>query len=262
MGLSGARELGSATSGFLSRRALRTVVTAALEHDIETDFVETLVRKYDFTPGPEAVTVAAWPWPVKIRAFGPLEIEAGGQAVRFGRKVPTVPLALLKLLVAAGEPLPVARVTHLLWPAYGDAARGALDTAVYRLRKLVGQEAAIVSQGGQLSLAEDLCWTDIRAFKVWCDRISALVKGDDGAATSDSVFRCEEALLGIYRGPFGADDDPPPVTRAREQLRRRFARAVAELERLWQELGQGERRAALARAVAERDACVLPFRGT
>ena len=58
-----------------------------------------------------------------------------GLCVEFGRKLPTVPLALLKLSSATPRPLAANKITAALWPGMAaDASRGPLDTAVYRLR--------------------------------------------------------------------------------------------------------------------------------
>jgi DNA-binding SARP family transcriptional activator len=59
------------------------------------------------------------------------------------------------VLVALGEPATTARLSSILWPGYGDdPPRGTLDTAVYRLRKLVGTDAAIVSDNGRIALGD------------------------------------------------------------------------------------------------------------
>ena len=95
------REGGFVCPGFLGPRAVSRLVTTALAHDVETDFARTLLRAHGLRPGPEALDMAAWPSPVKVRTLGSLAIEVDGAPVRFGRKTPTVPLALLKLLAAS-----------------------------------------------------------------------------------------------------------------------------------------------------------------
>jgi LuxR family transcriptional regulator, maltose regulon positive regulatory protein len=198
---------------------------------------------------------AAAEHPIRIRALGALSIEHGDRRLRFGRKLPHVPLALLKLLMASGEPIPAGRLSAALWPGYRDSApRGTLDTAIYRLRRLLGHGAALERTPDGFALARQVCWTDTGAFALTCERIGELARRAAVADTDPAtVDRCERALLSLYRGPFGADDDPPPVARAREQLRRRFARAIAELERLWLRLGEGGRRAELVQQAVTRD---------
>jgi hypothetical protein len=252
-GLARARAGAIMCPGFLGRRAIARLVTAALAHDVEVEFARTLLRAHDIRPGPEALTLANWPWPVKVRTLGPLSVEVDGAPVCFGRKTPTVPLALLKLLAASTEPLTAASLRSALWPGYpGEAHRGTLDTALYRLRKLIGVEAAIESDSSGVALSASTCWTDTRAFAVCCDRIGRLL-GTAEAPTMAAVSESEHTLLELYRGPFGADDDPPALLRAREQLRRRFARAVTDLDRLWLRLGERERRQRLAALAQSRN---------
>jgi LuxR family maltose regulon positive regulatory protein len=241
--------------GFIlpSPLVMHRLVSAALEHDIEPDLARRLLVAYNLRPTPATAAIAAWPWPVRIRLLGPLRIEVEGRPVQFGRKLPSMPLALLKILVAANEPSTPARLTRALWPGYGeDAPRGTLDTTLYRLRKLLGTDAAIESHEGRIGLAGSVCWSDLRAFALTCDRIETLNR--DGLPTPASLDRCERTLLDLYRGPLGLEDDPAPVARIRGEVRRRFARAALELGKLWAQLGQPERREQVMKAAAQRDA--------
>jgi DNA-binding SARP family transcriptional activator len=118
-------------------------------------------------------------------------------------------------------------------------SRRSLDTALYRLRKLLDIEAAIDSSNARVALASTVCWTDVRAFELVCDRIAVLAR--DGGGLIAEIDRCEQRLSSLYRGPLGHDDDPPVVLRARERLTRMRARAVADLQRLWAGSGQQHR---------------------
>lgn len=232
---------------FLGRRVVSSLVSYALEHDIEPDFTRRILAAWALHPEPSQLSDSTWPWPLKIRAFGPLSLELAGKPVRFGRKPPSVPLALLKVLIATDEPVTVTQLTRALWPGSNQSQRGSLDTALYRLRKLIGAEA-IVSQDGTIALAESHCWSDVRALGACCDHIADL----SPESGSPEIARTEQRLLDLYRGPLGLDDDPSPVLRARERSRRRFARAIADLERLWRGADAAERAESIAIAGAER----------
>jgi LuxR family transcriptional regulator, maltose regulon positive regulatory protein len=238
---------------FVGRRIVSRVVGAALEQGLELDVVHQIVRQYDLEPDAGALTSAAWPWPVKIRGLGELSIIVGDSPVQFGRKTPVVPLALLKILLGHGNALTPERLNRALWPAYGDnGPRGALNTALYRLRKLLGSEAAIETANGHVRLAERVCWTDTAAFAATCARIEALA----GAAVVDEgvLARCEVALLDLYRGALGTEHDPKAVLRARERLEERFVRAAATLEGLFRRAGNARRAASLGAVVRTRTA--------
>jgi hypothetical protein len=249
------RELGTVAPFHMARRVAQTLVTFALERGIEPELAAALARGYELDPGPEALALAAWPWPVRLRVLGPLELEVDGARASFGRKAPAVPLALLELLASSPEPISAARVTSALWPGYGaDAPRGSLDTAVYRLRKILGRDEAIEIARGRLALSPGLCWTDVRALRVACARIADLAArpGD-----LDALERAERLLLDVYRGPLGRDDAPPPALKARDALRRLVGRAVADLRTAYRETGELERAARLADAVRARDEAVV-----
>jgi hypothetical protein len=210
-----------------SRETIAPLVKVALEHGIEVDYAIKLMRAYEIAPGEEALLLAGWPWPVRVRVLGQVEIMVADTRVEFGRKQPTVPLALLKLLVAAERPVSQAKLTAALWPGYGlRARRGTLDTAVYRLRKLLGSETAIRSVNGTLALDPKHCWSDVRALKLVCDRIAAL---PDARKSEPARERLESALRDLHRGPLAVKGESAELLRAAEQIEQRSVEARARL---------------------------------
>ena len=243
------RQLGPARPGYLVPTATRRLATAALERGVEPELARSLLVAYG-APLPAESEPAACP--VRLRTLGPLEVEIDGAPLTFGRKSPVTLISLLHLLASSSEPLPATRLTSLLWPAHGAmAARGVLDTALYRLRKLLGHEGAIETTRGLVALAEGVCWVDVRAFVLECDRLGELAR--DGRIDRGALERHEAALFELYRGPFAPGDDRPPITRARERLRARFVRACTLLAASWRQLGETERAAHVERLAAARD---------
>src|SRR5262245_54256916 len=108
----------------------------ALARGIETEFVRTLIARNALVAPAEAG--AAWPFRLRVRALNAFEIARDGAPLRFSGKAQQRPLDLLKLLVAlGGRDMDIQQATTSLWPdADGDSAKGAFDTALYRLRKL------------------------------------------------------------------------------------------------------------------------------
>ena len=198
-----ARATGIMGWSFCGQRVVSRLVKAAFAHEIELEHAVRLLRAYEIAPDDDAVLLERWPWPIRIRVLGPVEIDVDGARVEFGRKLPTVPLALLKLLAATPRPLAASKVTAALWPGMAaDASRGPLDTAVYRLRKILGSEDAIVHRGGAISLNPTRCWTDVRAFELVCTRIEEHPTPSAIAQRSDPLTK---ALTDLYRGPLATE---------------------------------------------------------
>jgi ATP/maltotriose-dependent transcriptional regulator MalT/DNA-binding SARP family transcriptional activator len=219
------RERGYVNSHVWIPAVMAGLCARALEAGIEEDYVRGLVRQRGLVPESPPVEVEAWPWPIRIFALGRFEVMRDGEPVRFARKVPRKPLALLKALIAfGGRTVREDLVMDALWPeAEGDAARVALASALHRLRRLLGREQAIRRQEGQLSLDPRLCWVD-----VWA--VERLLGRAETAAHPRELTRSAASL---YRGPFLDDREVelPHATALAEGLRRRLLRQLVRVAR-------------------------------
>jgi ATP/maltotriose-dependent transcriptional regulator MalT/DNA-binding SARP family transcriptional activator len=201
----------------------------ALEFGIEREFIVAAIRQRRMAPPPGYWP--SWPWRVRVRALGPLGIECDDAPVRFGAKAQLKPLELLKVLVASPRHTIAARdVLRWLWPqADTEGARAALDVAVHRLRKLLGDEAALALAGGKLQLAPELVWVDASAFETWLDEAQRTL---DAQPQLLAASRLAERLFADYRGPLFGDDDPMPWSVAlRERLHGKFLQLTGSLGR-------------------------------
>jgi DNA-binding SARP family transcriptional activator len=198
----------------------------ALAHDIDTPFVQQMVRRHALPAPPGAP--ASWPWPVRIRTLGAFGIEREGGAAQASRKESRKPLDLLKLLLAlGGENVPVGRLCAALWPdAVGDAARNSFDNTLHRLRKLLGGDGRVTLRAGSLSLDAANCWTDCAALADCLAAPPAVERDGDLRPVTAWIDR----VLALYRGPFlCGDDELPDVLVARERIEARVTRQVAAL---------------------------------
>jgi LuxR family maltose regulon positive regulatory protein len=211
---------------------------AALKEGLEVDYVRSLIAKHGLVPT-EAIE-EAWPWPVKVYTLGGFAVYKNERQLTFGHKVQRKPLALLKAIVAfGGNNVREESLLDLLWPdAEGDAARIALNSAIHRLRKLLGREDAILREENRIGLDERICWVD--AFAV--ERLLKQVENNDFAherAWSETIRTVRRAAA-LYRGPF-ADAEIPPAVALSDRLRRRLstqllrAGAGAEALERWQD---------------------------
>lgn len=164
--------------------------------------------------------------PIRITAFGGLVIVVDERTVRFGRTLPRKPLALLSLLLAAGDRavgLHVARES--LWPdAEEHDAYRALVTTVYRLRGLLRHREAIRFSADGVRLERARVSVDAWDFE---RRVAASQEPAELASAAE-----------LYRGPFLGDDESPHVIEARERLLRKFLRAVRHLGQHYEETGE------------------------
>lgn len=96
----------------------------ALEYDIETDYVQDIIRRRDLISYVPVLHLDNWPWPLKIQTLGQFEIIRDSEAVRFTGKVQQKPLLLLKALIAfGGKEVKEEQLCDAVWPdAWGPCA--------------------------------------------------------------------------------------------------------------------------------------------
>jgi tetratricopeptide (TPR) repeat protein len=210
------REQGYMHFFFFPPPVISRLCLVALEAEIETDYVRALIERNEFTPNPAWRQADAWPWPLRIYTLGRFGVLRNGEALRFTGKAQKKPLELLKALIAfGGRDVSEARLADALWPgAEGDASAQALATTLFRLRKLIGEQA-IRRQDHRLTLDATICWVDCWAF----ERLSS----EEAADSPQRLAKLRE----LHKGPFldGADDAPwaQPM---RARLHTKLARAL------------------------------------
>jgi DNA-binding SARP family transcriptional activator len=183
----------------------------ALERGLEPEFVRSVIRDRKLVP--PSPDIASWPWPLALRTLGPFEMLRDGEPVVSKGKAQKKPLELLKALVAhGGRNVDAAMLTALVWPeAEGDDAKASFDSNLYRLRKLLAVDGALVLAEGKLSLNPDVIWVD-----TW---------GVEHALDADPPR--VDAALALYRGPFLALEAAEPwMLPLRDRLQARLSRAV------------------------------------
>ena len=154
-------------SGFLraSPQIAASLCALALEHDVEAAFVREVIAARGLEAGRS--DLAAWPWPIRISTLGRFGIELDGTALAFRGKVAKKPLELLQFVIASsGSDVSTASATFALWPDLdGDKARAALNAALHRLRRLLGNDQAVQLELGRIALNPRLVWVDCLAFE-------------------------------------------------------------------------------------------------
>ena len=192
----------------------------ALERDIEVEFVRGVIAARRLAA--VRAEVAAWPWPIRVRTLGRFAVEVGDTALAVRGKAAKKPLELLQFLIACGsQQVAATSVEFALWPDLeGDNAHAASKIALHRLRRLLGDDAAIAIDAGRLSLNPRLVWVDCLAFEALADALPALPLAPAQQAAA-------ERALALYAGPFlGNDDDHSWQLVHRERLASKHRRLV------------------------------------
>jgi DNA-binding SARP family transcriptional activator len=233
----------------------------ALEEGIEVEYVRGLVKRRRLVCDPPPVEVEAWPWPVKVFTLGRFAVLQEDRPLRSGAKVQKKPLALLKAIIVFGTPgVPEERLMDTLWPdADGDAARRALTSAVFRLRRLLRHEHAVMRGGGEIRLDPSLCWVDVWALERLLDRAEAASASPDGERAWADAVRWTERAAALHRGPLlGTADDAAWSGALADRVRRRLLRQLLAVARHAQDSLEWQAAADLLEKALRVDPCAEP----
>lgn len=177
------------------------VLVEALRYRIEPEYVRHLIRHRGIgCPEPD---FDDWPWSVRVHSLGAWRVDVQGSPVRGnGGKSGHRLSDLLKALVAFGpDPIDARLLADTLWPdSEADAGVNSLQVAVYRLRKWLRREDALVVADGTLRLDAAFCWVDAWAFDRGIERLRTIHAGE--ADWEPLAWR----VLSLYRGPLFAHE--------------------------------------------------------
>src|SRR6202050_2887893 len=147
-----------------------------------------------------------------VNVLGRFRILAGDTPVTIPPRL-RKPQELLQALIAlGGTEVSAGVLIDALWPdSEGDAAYHALESALSRLRRLLGARDAVRMEGGKVSLNRDQLWVDMWEFE------EELRRPHDPAA--NDVERIGR-LRRLYQGHFLQHEaEKPWVLKASHELR-------------------------------------------
>lgn len=243
-------------------RVMADLCVQALESGIEVDYAKNLIAHRHLMPDPLPVSVAEWPWPIRIHTFGEFQVLIRGESLGAAVKPQQKPVELLKTLVAFGAVDVRERdVAADLWPRIDpDYAHRSLTTTLHRLRKLLALDQAIALKHGRLSLDTGCCWLDVHALERVVEDIDTSLGFARPRSSEALVSDLADRLFEIYRGPFMAgEDDHPRYLPLRERYRNKVLRATSELARYWEEGKRWDQAARLYARGLEADALTEGF---
>jgi LuxR family transcriptional regulator, maltose regulon positive regulatory protein len=213
--------------------AMAELCMEALHAGIAIEAVRNLIQHYQLPPPANADR--EWPWPFEVHVLGRFRLLKDDAPIRFSRRTQRKPLELLQALIAfGGTDIGAGTLTDALWPdSEGDAGYHALESALYRLRQLLGAPDAITMAGGKLSLNPRQFWVDKWAF----ERELQMGTG----RVTDAAGRLAR-IRQLYEGHFlEQETEKPWALNTRQALRDKFVRSIRdaartyESRRLWQE---------------------------
>lgn len=234
------REHGTLHVPWRRREAAAELCAAALRQGIERDFARAMIRAHALMPRVAPLRVADWPWPFRFSLLGRTQVERGTTPVEFSGKGPGRPMELLKVLVAqGGQGVRAEQIGDALWPHVdADYAHKSFTATLHRLRKLLGDDDALILRDGRLSLNPALVWVDLWALEQALGELDEALRSPGAAARLDPLM--DEALA-LYRGPFLPDEaEQPSYIACREQLRARMLRCLTRATRALEQAGRGD----------------------
>lgn len=204
----------------------------ALEAGVEPDWVRAAIVSRRLAP-PEPAWPEAWPWSLRLRVLGGFELRSPRSGGTEGVKSASRPIDLLRRLAAECglEPISSDTLAAALWPGEGREGRHkALETTLSRLRRQMGDPAALRLSERRLRLDGTRVWLDAAALQRQLALIDAGVQSGDPERLTRLARDWHEALQ-LWRGPLLADEGSdeqvaPWLLAARTQWRRRMAASL------------------------------------
>lgn len=237
------------------RPRLAVLCAEALQADIHPDLVTQLISRMRLTPPPRESIAEHWPWPIKLYTLGRLEIIKQGQVIDLGKKPPKKPLELLMLLVS-GVDQGITRdaAADHLWPdADGDRAVQNLNTTLHRLRKLLGNDQAVLLEGGRLRLNPSICWSDAWQFELLTEKTRSI------SNPSPRMELLERAVCGYGCALDNSQHHNPLIIGYHQQIRAKWMDSVITLCRLYDADGRTDRAEALLQKALSLDPSAEPI---
>jgi DNA-binding SARP family transcriptional activator len=129
------------------------------------------------------------------------------------------------------------QIADALWPHVdADYAHKSFTATLHRLRRLLGEDDAVLLRDGRLSLNPALVWVDAWALEQACGALEEAMRAPASAAGDTSLAALADEAFSLYRGPFLPDEsEQPSYIACREQVRLRLLRCLARLARRWED---------------------------
>jgi LuxR family maltose regulon positive regulatory protein len=182
----------------------------------------------------------------RVHVLGAFRILTGDTPITIPPRSRKPQEVLQALIAFGGTEVSAGVLIDALWPdSEGDAAYHALETALYRLRQLLGARDAVRMEGGAVSLNRAQLWVDVWEFEKELQR-----PRDTEAHGIEKIRR----LRLLYQGHFlQHGTERHWVLKARQELRDRMLQAIRDAARECEHARRWEDAANLYRSGIELD---------
>ncbi len=228
---------------FLRPDSLSRICAEALEAGIEVGYVQEIIRRLHLVPDGASKDLECWPWPIRIYTLGRFALFSNGEIAGDSGKAQKKPLLLLKALIAlGGRDIREEDLADTLWPeAEGDSGHNVFTTTLFRLRKMLGNDRAVLLSNGRVSINDQICWVDIRVFERLCKQAESLTEQPPGGTRPREIKQIASKAACLYTGQFlQTDPDKAWAITTRERLRGRYLRLISNTARLCEQAGEYE----------------------
>lgn len=228
---------GFQTTTFWFPEVMSLLSYEALDSNIEISQVKKFIRQHQLQIPSDQPPIDAWPYPIKIYTLGRFSLLSDDEPQTLTSKSAQKPMALLKCLIAfGGRQVSQEKINEALWPdAEGDSARRNFDTTLFRLRKLLNHDQALVLKEGLLSLDSSYVWADNWAL----ERLLSQLERYEKSADKSQILILQEKLFLLYKGDFlSVEADRSWSIVLKERLRNRMLKCLLQLGNFWQEQKQ------------------------
>ena len=181
--------------------------------------------------------------PIRIHTLGRFGIQIDGLALPSRELRQQKPVEFLQCLIAlGGRGVNRDYLSASLWPdADGDDAANCYDVTLYRLRKLLKHDNALIACDSRLTINNGIVWVDAWSFERSLSKIESLIQASTDTAVDTHVIRILDQVVALYQGGFLAREAPKPWgLHLQERLRSKLMRGVikigtqAEMNRQWE----------------------------
>ncbi|MBE9538712.1 MAG: hypothetical protein IMF06_06490 [Proteobacteria bacterium] len=224
-----ARDIGVTQNIFvcpwLAPAQLPGLIAFAIESDIDSGYFSRWVSLYSLKVPSGFAARVRWPWRIKIRTLGALEIRLDGRMLESQGRAHKRLLEILGALITAGpRGISQGELMNEMWPDKSEEkGRSNLNTNLARLRTFIGDPNAVISSEGRVFISRDICWVDSWEF---------LAESEVGSHIDiDQLVQAEHAYQGEYCVP---ETGNGAETILRSALANRYLKVARSLARAFE----------------------------